>query len=139
MKIYTSYFAKTSALRKLGIIPIAISLYPPKWFDGPALPQLAPKKYMLDDSLSEEKYTELYVQNVLNILDIRMLGDTIGAMASGKDVALLCFEKPGDFCHRHIVSKWLKEKTGVDIVEYVFEEPIKEVKKEKPVEPTLFD
>lgn len=26
-----------------------------------------------------------------------------------KDIALVCYEKPSDFCHRHLVAKWLKE------------------------------
>ena len=24
-------------------------------------------------------------------------------------VTLLCYEKPDDFCHRHLVSKWFNE------------------------------
>ena len=24
-------------------------------------------------------------------------------------IALVCYEKPSDFCHRHLVSKWLSE------------------------------
>lgn len=136
MEIYTSYFAKTAALKAKGIIPIAISLYPPKWFQGSSIPTLAPKRYMLDDSLSEEKYTQLYVNDVLDKLDIGFLFKTIEALAYGKPVALLCFEKPGDFCHRHIVADWLKEKTGLCIEEYKFEEA---KKSEKTQEPTLFD
>lgn len=27
----------------------------------------------------------------------------------GEDAVLLCYEKPGDFCHRHLVSQWLNE------------------------------
>lgn len=29
-----------------------------------------------------------------------------------KDVALLCCEKPSDFCHRHLVADWFR-KNGV--------------------------
>ena len=25
------------------------------------------------------------------------------------DIALVCYEKPGDFCHRHLVADWLNE------------------------------
>lgn len=24
-------------------------------------------------------------------------------------IALICYERPTDFCHRHLVSKWLNE------------------------------
>lgn len=27
----------------------------------------------------------------------------------GDNVVLCCYEKPGDFCHRHILIKWLGE------------------------------
>jgi hypothetical protein len=26
----------------------------------------------------------------------------------GDDAVLLCYEKPGQFCHRHLVAQWLK-------------------------------
>jgi len=26
-----------------------------------------------------------------------------------KDVVLLCYEKPGDFCHRHILTEWFND------------------------------
>lgn len=35
----------------------------------------------------------------------------------GEDATLLCYEKPGDFCHRHIVSEWFRE-AGYDVEEY---------------------
>jgi uncharacterized protein (DUF488 family) len=25
------------------------------------------------------------------------------------NIALVCYEKPTDFCHRHLVADWLKE------------------------------
>jgi hypothetical protein len=32
-------------------------------------------------------------------------------------IALLCYEKPSDFCHRHLVAEWLREH-GVRCNEY---------------------
>jgi len=137
MKIYTSYFAKEKVLNELGILPISISLFPPKWFTGQRLHYLAPKKFMLDDSMTEEEYEKHYI-DILEKVDIKTLGITLRDIAHGKDVAFLCFEKPGDFCHRHILAKWLSKKTGVDIQEYVFEQK-PEKKKEIVTPPTLFD
>ena len=34
------------------------------------------------------------------------------------DIALLCYEKPDDFCHRHLVADWLN-KNGYKCEEYV--------------------
>ena len=33
------------------------------------------------------------------------------------DIALVCYEKPGDFCHRHLVASWLP----YEITEYIYE------------------
>ena len=38
--------------------------------------------------------------------------------SGGQDVALCCYEKPEEFCHRHILADWIKEKLGVEISEY---------------------
>ena len=37
--------------------------------------------------------------------------------AMGDDVALLCFEPEGKFCHRSLVAKWLTD-SGFPVVEY---------------------
>ena len=34
-----------------------------------------------------------------------------------KDIALVCYEKPNDFCHRHLVGKWLREN-GIECREW---------------------
>lgn len=34
-----------------------------------------------------------------------------------KEVVLLCYERPNDFCHRHLVAEWLRE-AGYNIEEY---------------------
>ena len=127
MKIYTSYYAKVGALRAKGIVPIGISLYSPKFFHGPTIPSLAPRRYMLDDSLSEEQYTRLYVEDVLKRVDISLLLKVIQQHAGDRPVALLCYEKPGDFCHRHIAAKWIQEKCKIEITEYPFDEEKKKV------------
>ena len=38
----------------------------------------------------------------------------------GEDASLLCYEKPGDFCHRRIVAEWLEKGTGVVVPELKF-------------------
>lgn len=34
------------------------------------------------------------------------------------NIALICYEKSGDFCHRHIVADWLKA-SGIEVNEWV--------------------
>ena len=40
-------------------------------------------------------------QEELNGINIR---EKLKAIANGKDVILCCYEKPSDFCHRHILN-----------------------------------
>ena len=35
------------------------------------------------------------------------------------DICLLCYEKPTDFCHRHLVAEWFR-KNGFNCEEYKF-------------------
>jgi len=118
MKLYTSYFGNLKKLRDAGVIPIGISLYPPRWFKGLSIQQLAPHRYMLDDKLTEEEYTRLYKDRVLRQLLPTSILKQIETLSSGRDVALLCYEKPGDFCHRHIVADWLRIECGIEINEF---------------------
>ena len=36
-----------------------------------------------------------------------------------EDIVLICYEKPGDFCHRHLVANWLRHQ-GYPVEEYKF-------------------
>ena len=40
----------------------------------------------------------------------------------------MCYEKPGDFCHRHLLADFLNENLGLDIKEFEFKkEPSEEI------------
>lgn len=101
--IKTGYFAKHN-----GIDGIAISLYTPKFFKGRAYKKLAPTVQILEwwnasakDSKAQIIYRKLYYRDVLNKLD----ANEVAKELDGK--TLLCYERPGEFCHRHIVAEWL--------------------------------
>ena len=108
--IYTSYFANIRKIRK-GRKLISISQITPHWaeVDG-EFKSLAPNKSILFDikqgKIGEEEYTERYYNEVLSKLNpeevYRKLNNSI----------LFCYEKRGDFCHRHIVSDWF-HKNGL--------------------------
>ena len=34
------------------------------------------------------------------------------------DIILLCYEKSGDFCHRHIVADWIESELKKRVEEY---------------------
>ena len=39
-------------------------------------------------------------------------------VSGGRDIALCCFEKPDDFCHRHLLADWLNEKLNLGVEEF---------------------
>lgn len=112
----TSYFGN---LRNLEV-PLSISLYPPKWYPGPQLKMLAPPRELLLETkagkVSEEEYARVFNEH-LRQFDAREVYDAI-VEEYGDDVTLLCFEKPGDFCHRRLVAAWFEEALGVEVAEW---------------------
>lgn len=119
MRIYTSYFGNSKKLQQAGIKVIGISLYPPRWFNGISLKQVAPTKSILfANGQTQEDYTRRYRSEVLSLQDMQQFLKTVEQASEGQDVALCCYEKPEDFCHRHILADWIKEKLGIEISEY---------------------
>ena len=66
---------------------------------------LAPSASILLDykagRIDTYEYTYRYKEEVLAYLDPAETFDALG-----HDAVLCCFEKKGDFCHRHIVANW---------------------------------
>lgn len=128
--IYTTYFAQ---LRNLppNVIPISICRFPPKWFHGLGYLKLAPPWGILNkwkegakDSNAIQEYSKdfhdqvlgsLSIMRVLNEIQISIPDEIKNQMQSpvwrnGEwHVALVCYEKPSDFCHRHLVAQWLRD------------------------------
>lgn len=125
MKIFTSYFANQSNIVKVGIIPIGIALYKPRWYRGLEYKKIAPKAFMLSGKLTREEYIKYYNEYVLsNITPSAVIAD-LERLTFGRDCALLCYEKPGDFCHRHLFSEFMRNN-GYDINEWKPNEEIKQ-------------
>ncbi len=110
--IKTSYFAKIKQLNIPVDDCVAITLGAAFW-KGEKETNLAPTKELLnwwkslskEEQLSKEfqsKYKKEYVKTVLNKLNPKEI------YKKYNNKIFLCFEKTGDFCHRHIVSSWLK-------------------------------
>lgn len=107
--IYTSYFSSKKYNKENGI---SIARYN-KFWDGESYPLLYPSANLLAwwKGLSKEAqrkqefqdtYWQYYWLEVLSKLD----PDKIAKELDGK--VLLCYEKSTDFCHRHLVAKWLR-------------------------------
>lgn len=140
MRIYTSYFSNGRKLAADNVLMVGIALFPPKWFQGISLKQLAPSYSIFHDKpFSEEKYTRRFKAEVLSRLDPYWVIETLERIGNGRDVAICCYEKPGDFCHRHIVAEWLMENTGVEVIEFGEGDEGKEPEKPQPRQLSLFD
>lgn len=62
--------------------------------------------------ISQSQYEKTYYELILNNLNPEKVYEELG-----HDAVLLCWEKPGEFCHRHIVSKWLSDNLNITIAE----------------------
>lgn len=121
MNIYTSYFAKVKQLQESGFNNlVCVAGYAPKFFyDTPNArfyPELAPRKIWWrewhDRNLGNDWYTQQYYETVLAKLNTeKVLADL------GDNAVMLCYEKPGDFCHHHIIADWLHKNTGIEVKE----------------------
>ncbi|MDV6237535.1 DUF488 domain-containing protein [Leptospira ellisii] len=113
MKIYTSYFGNARKLPE-EILPISIARYARYWGGLKFLP-LAPDSDTLKMEIQE--YTKRYADK-LSKLEVGEVLEELKALSQGKNIALLCYEKPGDFCHRRLVAEWIERETGIEVPEY---------------------
>ena len=123
MRIYTSYIAKTKQVIEQGKIPISIVRLPQHWMTMQNMPELSPTKELLNGfkygNISEEEFTTKFDNYLSNISPSNIIGqlEAISMLQGGKDIVLVCYEKTGDFCHRHIISDWLTTNTDYNIEE----------------------
>lgn len=113
--IYTSYFAKLKKLPN-NIVPISICAKVPAWYKGLSYKKLAPKYDFFmkwKESHDNDYYIRCFNEQVLSKLDpytiVMELSELAGFENRHKDICLLCYEKPQDFCHRHLVANWLNQ------------------------------
>ena len=106
----TSYFAKYK-----GENGVSIAQGTPIWFKGRIYKPLCPPWSLINKYKSDgdkEYYIRMYNEIVLANLDpIKVYNDL------GPEAVLMCWEKSGDFCHRHIVAEWLEKNIGITIKE----------------------
>lgn len=126
--IYTTYFANLKKLDHMISCPIAICGKSPDGYKGLEYKKLAPKWWFFKEwkeNHNNDFYIEHFNKEVLGVIsprevmmDIRnLIAFTYGMnmVAYNErwwedvpyDIYLVCYEKPEDFCHRHLVADWL--------------------------------
>lgn len=125
--IYTSYFAQIRNFPD-NVIPISICGKAPAGYKGLQYKKVAPKYgFFMEWKKNHDNdfYIEHYEKEVLATLNPRGVVDelydklsddlkaiikaegTYKARSQKVHIALICYEKPGDFCHRHLLADWL--------------------------------
>ena len=112
--MHTGYFAGIQKYRNIGR-SVNIALKPPSGWSGANYPPLYPSPALLREfkagALSEEQYTERYMEQLSKLDPVEVYKEL------RDDAILVCYERPGSFCHRHIVAKWLNDSLGIQVTE----------------------
>lgn len=135
--IYTTYFAKLKSLPK-NVIPISICGKAPSWYTGLQYKKLAPKYGFFmkwKETHDNDYYIEHFNKEVLDVSSIIQVLTELQCLLPSEikrqmqspfynnsdwHIALVCYEKPSDFCHRHLVADWFN-KNGFECKEFVGE------------------
>lgn len=113
--IYTSYFANIKNLPE-NVIPISIARHTPDWYKGLHYPTLAPSFELLcmwkANECNRDYYIKRFYDETLNrlnaysvVMHLKHLCEV--SLWGNVDICLVCYEKPENFCHRHLVRAWL--------------------------------
>ncbi|MCU0332703.1 MAG: DUF488 domain-containing protein [Ignavibacteriaceae bacterium] len=112
-KIYTSNYARN------GKNPNAYgtSYVRPRWYNGKMLPEIAPTKDLVTRYKNNEIDIEQYTREYIRTLRERGLTPEKALVLIPDRAILLCYEAPGDFCHRRVLAEWIYLHTGFIIPE----------------------
>ena len=119
--IYTSYFGNVKNILKNNptIELISIARVTLTYFKGIKFSFLAPSYQLLSryktGNITSLEYEEIYFKETLSKINREKFIEEHKSKYSNS--VLLCYERRDAFCHRHLVSKYLKEG-GLDINEY---------------------
>lgn len=113
MKIYTGNFGNIKKYREAGLTTVSIARFN-RWYSGEKLMDLAPTPAMIHDP--EEVYTPKF-ESILQNQTPGQVFKKLENLSGGKDIVLLCYEKEGEFCHRHLVADWLKKNLNIEVKE----------------------
>lgn len=119
--IYTSSYRMVKDLDKAGIVPIAISRFYPRDMKHDKILwdlTVAPTVSILETRPDLDLYRKRYFSEILANLNADQVVFHFAKLAGyGNDFALLCYEKPDEFCHRQLVAEWLRSN-GYEVKEF---------------------
>lgn len=112
--MYTGYFAMIKKYLQSDpeLIPVAITRFTPSWFKGPTYLPLAPSSDLLlqykDKRINVDQYVKEYNSYIYTLDPISILCE-LSQYGNLDKIVLCCYEKSGEFCHRHLLARWLSD------------------------------
>ncbi len=130
LELHTSYYAKIPHLMERGLgeglVPISQFLQPwilKAWrrvYRRRYEPLAPPKKLLtIAKKITWSHYTQLYRTGLAKLDPQKVIKD-LQDLTGQRTITLLCYEKTGENCHRHIVSQWFRD-AGIECSEVHFE------------------
>lgn len=109
--MYTTYYANLRNLPE-DVVPIAISATVPKWYTGLTYRKLIPpytafKEFKEGSSASLFYYR--YYNEVLKDKSQSAIYNELCNLAGTSNIALVCYERSDEVCHRHLVASWFRD------------------------------
>jgi hypothetical protein len=107
----------TSNFKTAGHLPkdIAISQGVPRGWSGRRYKPLAPSWALVKLGRGPEEFIRCYQSEILDKLDPVQVVKDMG----GDNFIMLCWEAPGEFCHRRVVASWLWNHTRILAEEFM--------------------
>lgn len=118
--IYLTYFANLRHLPP-DVKPVSICAKPPAGWSGPSYKKLAPKYSDLmeyKDTGDWDSFSIRYFMHNLAPNNPSFIVQDIHRLVGSGDIALVCYEKTGNHCHRELVGEWLRDH-GYIVKEFI--------------------
>lgn len=121
--IYTSYYGNYRKFK--GMFRVSISRTAPSNSCDIQLIKLAPTADLLQkhksNLITDNEYTSIYHNQLLRLENDGYIDKFVKALSTlqelHEDVVLLCYEKTGKFCHRHLLTEYLNNNHNTNIRE----------------------
>lgn len=126
MKFYTSYYDNAVNLPKQNSFLISISGGIDKAIQDQINSwntKLAPSWSIYQqykESQDWQRYVERYQLEILNTISFAEYYHMLSA-TEYDNIIFLCYERPDEFCHRHIIAETIQQQCNIVVDEYGFE------------------
>lgn len=117
----TSYYDKVKNNLEIRQQLICVSVTKPNnlWYI-PEFTELAPSYKLLrdfhDNKETEDGYIRRYKEQLAR-LNPQTIYNNMLEKTRGKEPIILCYCRPTDFCHRHILAEWFENSLGLKVRE----------------------